>query len=234
MRSKEEIKNERMKDIERNYKGKQLIDKLSEELGQEFNNELFWGNNKYYTPDIEDEDWKDISGYEGLYQVSNTGLVKSLPKSWVSGKNKILRVKGETILKPCLAGKGYLSVTLSNNFEKHFYIHKLVANHFKVNNSNLPEINHKDGNKLNNNDWNLEFCTSSQNRQHAWDNNLRIFSFKNHAKAKLSYDIAEEIRKDYQTGNFTQRKLAAKYGIVVSGINQIIKNKNWTNVLLTR
>jgi hypothetical protein len=190
---------------------------------------------KYFTPDLEDIkvgyecEWKDIRGYEGLYQISNTGLIKSLPKSWISGKNKVTRVKPETILKTCLVGNGYQSVTLSNNRISKFYVHKLVISHFKDNPLNLKEINHIDGNKLNNQIDNLEYCTSSYNKQHAWDNNLRTFSFKNHAKAKLSNEIAEKIRKEYQTGKFTQRDLAKKYDIVVSGINQIIKNKNWKN-----
>ena len=183
---------------------------------------------KYFTPKIE-EKWKSIKNYEGLYEVSNTGLIKSLAKSWISGKNKVNRKKEESILKSFLSGNGYKTVTLSNNTYKKYTIHRLVIEHFKINNLNLKEINHIDGNKLNNNIDNLEFCTSSQNKQHAWDNNLRTFSFKNHAKAKLSNEIAEKIRKEYQTGKFTQRDLAKKYDIVVSGINQIIKNKNWKN-----
>lgn len=97
--------------------------------------------------------WKDIKGYEGLYQISNLGNVKSLRK------NKIL--------KP-FSNHGYMQVRLyKENNKKDFKIHRLVANAFITNYYCKPEINHIDGNKQNNNVDNLEWCTRKENEQHA-------------------------------------------------------------------
>lgn len=96
-----------------------------------------------------EEIWKDIEGYEGLYQVSNMGRVKSVRK------NIILR-GGIT--------SGYKRVLLcTNNIPKGYYIHRLVANAFIPNPNNYPIVNHKDENKLNNCVDNLEWCTQKHN-----------------------------------------------------------------------
>lgn len=92
---------------------------------------------------MENEIWKDIPGYEGYYQVSNFGRVKSLRR----------------VLKAGLR-KGYLYISLRN---KKFNIHRLVAIAFIPNPGNLPEVDHIDGNKLNNNANNLKWATRQQN-----------------------------------------------------------------------
>lgn len=98
------------------------------------------------------EIWKPVVGYEGLYEVSNWGRVKSLK----FGK--------ELILKPCTNNCGYLHVVLSkNNKQKNFYVHRLVAQAFLPNPHNYPCVNHKDENPLNNNVENLEWCTYEYN-----------------------------------------------------------------------
>lgn len=101
------------------------------------------------------EDWKDIKYYEGKYQVSNLGRVKSL------GNNKS---KKEKILKPGKNKFGYLYVILSKEgIHKNFQLHRLVAQAFIENPNNYPIINHKDENKLNNKVDNLEWCTQKYN-----------------------------------------------------------------------
>lgn len=98
------------------------------------------------------EEWRDIKGYEGLYQVSNLGRVKSLRDK----NNK----KRELILKPKIMRNGYLKVDLcKNGKQKTFTVHRLVATVFISNPKNFPTVNHKDENKLNNNVSNLEWCT---------------------------------------------------------------------------
>ncbi len=108
-----------------------------------------------------EEIWKDVVGYEGLYQVSNLGNVKSL--NWgKTGKSKNLWLKPHT--------KGYLQVELAKNGIKHFYlVHRLVAEAFIQNPFNFPVINHIDEDKTNNSVSNLEWCTKSYNTRYSMD-----------------------------------------------------------------
>ena len=99
------------------------------------------------------EEWKDIIGYEGKYQVSNTGKIRSL---------NYLNTRKTKELKPRKFSTGYLSICLGKE-KKNFYIHRLVAIHFIPNPNNLLEVNHKDENKTNNNVENLEWCNHKYN-----------------------------------------------------------------------
>lgn len=107
------------------------------------------------------EIFKDIIGYEGLYQVSNLGRVKSLPKGDGNGYR-------ERILKTD-ATRSYYCVSLSKDGKvKRIFNHVLVATHFIPNPLNKPQINHIDSNKFNNNVLNLEWVTISENAIHAF------------------------------------------------------------------
>lgn len=124
------------------------------------------------------EIWKDIEGYEGLYQVSNLGRVKSL--------------KSKRFLKLSVNEKGYLRCHLSKcGGSKHWRVHRLVAQAFISNQDNKPEINHIDGDKSNNCVTNLEWVTSSENHIHSYVVGLRKRSFA----SVLQYDLS---------GNFIQ------------------------------
>lgn len=112
--------------------------------------------------DIEEE-WRDVKGYEGLYQVSNLGRVRTLGKI-INGRNRSMRLLKEKILKPHKINGGYLQVILNcNNERKPYLIHRLVAEAFLNNPDNLPCVNHKDECKNNNIVSNLEFCTYHYN-----------------------------------------------------------------------
>lgn len=105
-----------------------------------------------------EEIWKDIKGYEGLYQVSNTGKIKSFRKSTK------FHCASEYFLSPSIINSGYYTVTLYKSNQKHkFQVHRLVAEHFLENPNNYPCVNHKDENKLNNCADNLEWCTYAYN-----------------------------------------------------------------------
>lgn len=119
-----------------------------------------------------EEIWKDIAGFEGIYQISNFGRVKSLgrysiQKHWVT----------EKLLNSHPNNSGYLDVSLYDNGKRiHKKIHRLVAEAFIPNPNNLPEVDHIDTNKYNNHVSNLRWCTSSENhlnpitRKHRSDN----------------------------------------------------------------
>ena len=115
-------------------------------------------------------EWRDIKGYEGYYQVSNTGLVKSVEREITFSDGRI-RHYSEKIL-PIKEwfnnGKGYLHVSLTKHHKtKGFSVHRLVAEAFIPNPDNLPQVNHKDENKANNCSDNLEWCDQSYNNRYS-------------------------------------------------------------------
>ena len=124
------------------------------------------------------EEWKAIAECNGIYHISSWGRVKS----YKSGDG--------LILKPKLQGLGlkYEFVSLYINGKIHqVTIHRLVAKAFISNHENKPQVNHKDGNKLNNDINNLEWVTASENIRHAYDNNL--FESNRLASSKPVIDI---------------------------------------------
>ncbi len=159
------------------------------------------------------EIWKDIKGYEGHYQISNFGRVKSIK----FGKGRIL--------KNFKYGGEYLGVDLGiNGIAKQTLVHRLVAGCFVKNLLNKPATNHKDGNKQNNYYKNLEWVTYKENTIHAYKNGFCI--------AKVTHRIAEEIRQLYSTKDYSQRKIASKYNLSQTTICNIINYKtcNYENI----
>ena len=139
------------------------------------------------------EEWRDIEGYEGLYQVSNLGRVKSL--NYRGCKGNI------SILKPRLTKKGYETINLCKDGKvKNVRIHRLVAQSFISNPNNLPVVNHKDENKLNNNVDNLEWCTCQDNLLHSFRvlnrkpsiTNAKIIKLTNKQTGKVLYFSTEK------------------------------------------
>lgn len=109
------------------------------------------------------EIWKDVVGYEGFYQVSNLGRVKSVGKY-----DRLGRYHKERIKSTADNGNGYLIVNLKHNGKQQMKtVHRLVAEAFMINPHNYCDINHIDGDKKNNHLDNLEFCTHSSNMLHA-------------------------------------------------------------------
>lgn len=128
------------------------------------------------------EEWKDIKEYNN-YQISNFGRIKS--------KN-YKRQGYEKILKQSVNGRGYYYVLISTkNKYKNLLIHKEVAKAFIDNKNNYTDVNHKDGNKLNNNVENLEWCSRSYNITHAYKNGLKKssmgMSYKKRCQLAIEY-----------------------------------------------
>ena len=117
--------------------------------------------------------WKEIVGYEGLYLISDEGNIIALPKT-AKGRNKYCAITVKRKMRPlkkCLRGyhpHEYEAITLTKDGEsKRYAIHRLVAEAFIPNPDNLPEVNHKDENPLNNRVDNLEWCTRQYNIEYS-------------------------------------------------------------------
>tara|TARA_R110000822_G_scaffold138001_3_gene275507 strand:+ start:2754 stop:3311 length:558 start_codon:yes stop_codon:yes gene_type:complete len=154
-----------------------------------------------------------IPGYEGRYLIYNNGDVYS--------------VKSKRCLKPRIRGKKnpYLFVSLwKNNREKHYYIHRLIAGAFIDNLNNKPFINHIDGDMMNNHVSNLEWCTQSENVQHA----VSIGKIKQgygSPNSKFTKKQIQYIRATYPSLN--QYELAKKFNVAQGTIQTILANKRY-------
>lgn len=143
---------------------------------------------------MQEEIWKDIEGYEGLYQVSNFGRAKSCAR-YVKRFSK--HVVQKMFIKEKILSFGYTNgyplISLSKDgFVKKQSIHRLVAIAFIPNPNNLPQVNHIDGNRGNNNIKNLEWVTNTENQRHSWKylnrvnpNKGKKFSEETRRKMKL-------------------------------------------------
>lgn len=144
--------------------------------------------------------WKPILGYEGRYEVSNFGRVKSLPKKYKNPLTKGYSVTKEYILKQRKDSQGYIVSLLinDNGFRKVWKAHRLVAMMFLQKEEGKNTVNHKNGIKHDNNVSNLEWCTDSQNRVHA-------IALKNH---KFTGSVNDVKGKDVLELEYTYPKLS--------------------------
>ena len=112
---------------------------------------------------MKNEEWRDVVGYEGLYQVSSEGRVKSLERTFIDNSGRKRTVK-ERILKPSDDCRGYLRVDLRDgDKQKHFKVHRLVCEAFHENPDNKPQVNHINEIKTDNRASNLEWATAREN-----------------------------------------------------------------------
>ena len=154
-----------------------------------------------------DEIWKDIEGYEGLYQISNKGRVKSL--KW--GKERILR--------PGINGSGYYFIGLYNDgVSKQFQLHRLVAQAFIPNPENKPQVNHLDENKKNNCIENLEWATAKENLNYGTRNERAGYSL---SIPLFQYSKSGEFIREWPGALEVERVL----GINNKNINSCCKGK---------
>ena len=155
------------------------------------------------------EEWKDITGFEGRYQISNFGRVKSLERTIsYSASNQtgiefeIHKYCPETIIKTYIYGR-YEHVGLRKNSKTYnFSIHRLVATHFVPNPNNYPIINHKDENNLNNRADNLEWCTHKYNSNYGTRNKRIADKLRNNPMfyiPVLCYDLNNNFVGRYES-----------------------------------
>jgi len=170
-----------------------------------------------------EEIWKDIKGYEGRYQVSNKGLVKSLTHVTIREDGKKLPIKGR-ILKPMSNFNGYLQVSLcdSSGKVKRFYVHRLVCEAFHENPKNKPCVNHIDEDKTNNAASNLEWCTVKENCNHG-TRNARVGEAVAKALSKPvgQYTRDGKLIKVWQSTQEVERQL----GFAHNNISEVARGK---------
>ena len=149
------------------------------------------------------EEWRDVVGYEGLYQVSSEGRVKSLERKvrhWRGGE----RIQKERILNPKTNRYGYLIVGLyAGGKQKMFAVHRLVCQAFHENLDNKPQVNHLNEDKKDNRACNLEWCTRKENCNHGTRNER---SAKNRSKSVGQYTLDGDLVKVWQSANEVQRR----------------------------
>lgn len=171
------------------------------------------------------EIWKDIEGFEGKYQVSNKGNVKTLARIVVNkGKHTYHRLRKEKILKNQKTTTGYWQVSLHKNVDKWKFhrIHRLVALHFIPNSENKPQVNHINGIKTDNRVENLEWVT---NRENTMDAIRRGINFTHNNK--ITFKDAEKIRELRKNKKLTFKELGEIYKINKATISHIINNRTW-------
>lgn len=185
------------------------------------------------------ETWKDITEYEGVYQISNLGRVKSLSryKNGIHGKH----MTKEKILKRLINKGGYSYIVLNyKKNRKHMLVHRLVVCEFLENKFNKKYVNHKDGNKINNDIKNLEWVTASENSSHAFRLGLRkpTLGLIN-GMAKFSENEILLIREMFENKQLIEdghsicinkKEVAKIFGTTHKYIDSILKRRVWKHI----
>lgn len=157
-------------------------------------------------------EWRAVAGYDGLYQVSNTGLIRN---------------SAGLVLKDYDNGRGYRALKLARSGTKrHHYVHRLVAAAF-LGPSDL-EVNHLDGDKTNNCASNLEYTTRTGNNLHA-RRVLKRHVGEDHCYAKLTEDSVRRIRELAQT-NKSYADIGKKFGIAADTVSKVVRGRSWQSV----
>lgn len=168
------------------------------------------------------KEWRPVVGYEGLYEVSNAGQIKRVAGGSGSKPGRILKNQ----LK-----RGYHQIGLYlDGALKWHAVHKLVAEAFIELKKPGLQINHKDGNKLNNSPENLEWVTSAENHAHRRQYLGMSNKGKRNGRTILTASQVLEIRDIYDSGNHSWAKIAEPYGVHPTTIGAIVKRRNWKHI----
>lgn len=184
---------------------------------------------------LDGEIWKDIVGYEGFYQVSNLGRIKTLDRiNKLPNKVEYISIR-ESLMKIKTTKNGYSTIKLYNNStgkSKEYFVHKLVLIMFSPNPENKLEGNHKNGIKSDNTLENLEWCTRAENNRHAIETGLLVARKGSEVyNAKLNEEKIALIRRFYRRFPKTkQRDFSKRIEICHKQLNSILKNRTWKHV----
>lgn len=163
------------------------------------------------------ENWKPIADYEGYYEISDLGNVRSNGKKYIDSLNRVQNRKPKQ-LKSRIGTIGYKCVDLNvNGIHMQKYIHRLIAEAFIPNPENKPTVNHKDGNKLNNNITNLEWATFSENNKHAIGIGLRQSPWT--GKFGVNHPQSKPVIQMNKDGNVLNRFVSAREAQEKTGVS---------------
>lgn len=177
-----------------------------------------------------EEEWRDIRGFEGYYQVSNLGRVRSLNRTITCSLGKSFKKKGKVLSMNKFSSSGYrICMLTKGKIRENKFFHRLVCQAFLPNPENKPFVNHIDNDKLNNNITNLEWSTPMENTTHAKNIGV-IKNGLDHYCSKLSTSDVKDIYYLAIKGELSQKEIARLYGISQSGVSNIKNNKIWKSV----
>jgi NUMOD4 motif-containing protein len=173
-----------------------------------------------------------ILGYEGFYEISNLGRIKSFARV-VPNPHGGTMIRKEKFLKTnTYHPSGYRFVTLIiHKKRKNHSVHRLVATAFIKNHTNLPQINHIDTVKNNNIASNLEWCTNSENQAHA--NRHGLINHPNgerHGMSKVTEEVVLKIRALHNMNKYSQREIGNMFGITKNHVGFIVRRVTWRHI----
>ena len=148
----------------------------------------------------------------------------------ITTEGQVINKNNGHVLKPQPNGKGYLRVSIGGKLK---FVHRLVAEKYIPNPNNYKQVNHKDGNKLNNSVDNLEWVTKSENIQHSYTyGSKKSPEGVLNGKAVLSEQDVKELRSSYipHDKEFGMKALAKKYGVSEPTINRVVHNRSYKNI----
>lgn len=156
-------------------------------------------------------------------------VIRNHPNYLINSNGDVRNAKTNKFMKKSISGTGYLTCFVDGRNE---LLHRLLAETFIPNLDNLPCINHKDGNKLNNDLSNLEWCSYSENNKHAYRTGLKKYALgkgEKSANHKLNQEQVDYIRKHYKRYDkeFGAKALSIKFGVASSCITNVVYNVNW-------
>lgn len=176
---------------------------------------------------IDSEKWEYVDGFGENYVVSSKGVIRSLKRKCPSKDGKF-RIVPEKEISKWKNFRGYELVSLHRDGRKiSIPVHRIVAQAFIQNKEKKGEVNHKDGDKSNNNLENLEWCTRIENQHHSINVLGKHHAGEKHYNCKLSVDIVEKMRALFNTGLYTKTDVGKMFGVKKDHAINIINHKCW-------
>lgn len=174
------------------------------------------------------EEWRKIPGFDERYEVSSFGHIrraKSIYWRFLHGKYTPHILPEKTLSLGTISQKGYIEVRFANRLHR---LHRLIALAFVPNPNDLPQINHKNANKLDNRPENLEWCTNQQNRDHMVRLGLHAFGSRSGTAILKEKDIP--VIRNLIKQKFSQANIANRYNVSSSCIQGIADGHNWRHI----